>query len=77
MARKDLEKEIKKFSKTIKKGDKIDLMYEGKSIANYVFTEWSLDAKTPLNWFVQCMCFEVKLRNLDETKVSLNFQQKQ
>ena len=68
-----LEREIRKFSENIKMGDKIDLMYEGESIADYVFIEWSIDAKTPLDWFRGCMCFEVALKNRDESKVSLKF----
>ena len=73
MARVDLEKEIKKFSKNIKMGDKIELMYDGESIAEYVFVEWSLDSKTPLDWLRGCMCFDVALKNRDESKLSLKF----
>ena len=68
-----LEREIRKFSENIKMGDKIDLMYEGESIADYVFIEWSLDSKTPLDWLRGCMVFEVALKNRDESKLSLKF----
>lgn len=73
MARKDLETKIRKFSKDIKMGDKIILMYGEKEIANYVFIEWSLDSKTPLDWLRGCMCFEIAMKGLDESKVSLKF----
>ena len=73
MARVDLERQIKKFSKDIKMGDKIILMYGEKEIADYVFIEWSIDAKTPLDWLRGCMCFEVAFKNRDESKLSLKF----
>lgn len=73
MARKDLETKIRKFSKDIKMGDKIILMYGEKEIADYVFIEWSIDAKTPLDWLRECMCFEIAMKGLDESKVSLKF----
>ena len=73
MATRELERQINKFSKTIKMGDKIDLMYEGESIAEYVFTEWSIDSKTPIDWFRGCMVFAVALKNRDKEKLSLKF----
>lgn len=70
---KKLEKQIKKIEKTIKRGDCIDLMYDGDSIARYEFTEWSIDSKTPIMWLRGCLAFEVSLKGRDINKVSIKF----
>ena len=70
---KKLEKQIKKIEKTIKRGDCIDLMYDGDSIARYEFTEWSIDSKTPIMWLRSCLVFEVSLKGRDVNKVSIKF----
>ena len=70
---KKLERKIKKIEKKIEKGDVLEFIYDGNTIGSYEFTEWSLDAKTPLQWFRICMCFEVKLNGLDTNKVTIKF----
>ena len=70
-----LERQIKKIEKIIESGDRIDLMYEGKSIAEYDFTEWSIDSKTPHHWLIGCLCFEVRLKGRDINKVEIKFTQ--
>ena len=70
---KKLEKKIKKIERKIEKGDVLEFIYDGNTISSYEFTEWALDAKTPLQWFRLCMCFEVKLNGLDANKVTIKF----
>ena len=70
-----LERQIKKIEKVIERGDRIDLMYEGESIAEYDFTEWSIDSKTPYHWLIGCLCFEVRLKGRDINKVEIKFTQ--
>lgn len=73
MANRKLEKQVKEFSKDIEKGDAIELLYEGESIARYDFTEWSIDSKTPLDWLRGALCFEISLKGRDESKATLHF----
>ena len=68
-------RQIKRISKTIKRGESIDLMYDGQSIANYDFVEWSIDSKTPEQWLRGCLCFEISLKGLDINKVELKYNQ--
>lgn len=70
---KELEKKIKKIEKKIKYGDVLEFLYDGELVGSYTFVEWSIDSKTPLQWFRGCMCFEVALRGRTEDKVSVKF----
>lgn len=70
---KKLIRQIRKIEKTIQCGDTIDLMYEGESIANYEFVEWTIDSKTPEDWLRGCIFFEIKYRGRDINKVSLKY----
>jgi len=70
---KTLEKEIKKIDKKLKRGDRINLMYEGNSIAQYDFTERTIDSKTPLQWLRICLCFDISLKGRDINKVELKY----
>lgn len=72
---KKLIRQIRRISKTIKRGESIDLMYDGQSIANYDFVEWSIDCKTPEQWLRGCICFEISLKGLDISKVELRYNQ--
>lgn len=76
MNQKQLETKIKRLSKNLEKGDTFELLYDGESIAKYEFVEWSIDAKTPIDWLRGCLVFEVSLRGRDINKVSLNFSKK-
>lgn len=69
----NLIRRIRRIEKTIKRGDTIDLMYEGKSLANYEFVEWSIDSKTPEQWLRCCLCFEIDLKGRNINKVSLKY----
>ena len=71
--KKKLERQIKKIEKSIKKGDRINLMYDGEIIEHYDFTEWSADAKTPLDWLRGCFCFEISLKGRDINKVEIEY----
>ena len=55
-------------------GDKIFFNYDGKQVAEYQFVEWSMDAKSPMDWFKGCVCFEVTIKGLDPTKVEITFE---
>lgn len=68
-----LEKQVKKIGKTIKRGETIDLIYDGDKIAQYEFTEWSIDSKTPREWLRLCLCFDINLQHRDINKVSLRY----
>jgi hypothetical protein len=68
-------RQIKRVSKTIKRGESIDLMYDGQSIANYEFTEWTIDSKTPEQWLRGCLVFEIDLKGRDINKVELKYNQ--
>lgn len=68
-------RQIKQISKTIKRGESIDLMYDGQSIANYDFVEWTIDCKTPEQWLRGCIFFEIKYRGRDINKVELKYNQ--
>ena len=70
---KKLIKQIRQIEKTIKRGENIDLMYDGQSIANYEFVEWSNDSKTPEQWLRGCICFEIDLKGRDISKVELRY----
>lgn len=70
---KKLIRQIRKIEKTIQCGDTIDFMYEGESLANYEFVEWSIDSKTPEDWLRGCLCFEIRFKKRDINKVSLKF----
>ena len=72
---KKLIKQIKQIEKTIKRGESIDLIYDGQSIANYDFVEWSIDCKTPEQWLRGCICFEISLKGRDINKVELKYNQ--
>lgn len=71
---KKLVRKIEDIEDTIKMGDKLFLNYDGKQVADYQFVEWSRDAKTPTDWFRECVCFEVTLKGLDPTKVDITFE---
>ena len=68
---KKLEQEIKKIDKKLKRGDRIELLYDGEEIARYDFTERSIDCKTPLQWLRGCFVFEIDLEGRDINKVTL------
>lgn len=70
---KKLIRQIRRISKTIKRGESIDLMYDSQSIANYEFTEWTIDSKTPEQWLRGCICFEIDLKGRDISKVELRY----
>ena len=72
---KKLIRQIRRIEKTIQCGESIDLMYDGQSIANYEFTEWTIDSKTPEQWLRGCLCFEISLKGLDINKVELKYNQ--
>lgn len=69
--KKQLEKQVKAFERKCQSGDTINLNYEGKCIATYKFTEWTLDSKTPSHWLNGCLCFEISLEGRDINKVEL------
>ena len=73
MTQKELEKEIRKISKRIKRGDAIKMLYDGEEIASYEFVDWSIDSKNPIDWLRGCLCFEISLKNRSIEKVSLKF----
>jgi hypothetical protein len=50
-------------------------MYDGQSIANYEFTEWTIDSKTPEQWPRGCLVFEIDLKGRDINKVELKYNQ--
>lgn len=66
-------RQIRRIEKTIQCGESIDLMYDGQSIANYDFVEWSIDCKTPEDWLRGCIFFEIKYRGRDINKVELRY----
>ncbi len=68
---KTLEREIKKIDKKLKRGDRIELLYNGEEIARYDYFERSIDCKTPLQWLRSCLCFEISLKGRDISKVAL------
>lgn len=76
MNQKLLESKIRRLSKNLEKGDTFELLYDGESIAKYEFTEWSIDAKTPIDWLRGCLVFCVLLEGRDINRVSLRFQKK-
>lgn len=76
MNQKLLESKIRRLSKNLGKGDTFELLYDGESIAKYEFTEWSIDAKTPIDWLRGCLVFCVLLEGRDINRVSLRFQKK-
>ena len=68
---KKLEQEIKKYDKKLKRGDRIELLYDGEQIAKYDFFERSIDSKSPLQWLRGCLAFDISLKGRDISKVSL------
>lgn len=73
MTKRQLENQVRRFSTEIKKGDTINMIYDGKIIADYQFEEWSIDSKTPYDWLIGCLIFQVQLKGRDTKKVSLEF----
>ena len=73
MTKRQLENQVRRFSTEIKKGDTINMIYDGEIIANYQFDEWSIDSKTPYDWLIGCLIFQVQLKGRDTKKVSLEF----
>jgi hypothetical protein len=69
--RKKLEQEVKKIDKKLKRGDRIELLYDGEEIARYDYFERSIDCKTPLQWLRGCFVFEIDLKGRDISKVAL------
>ena len=67
-------RQIEEIEDTIQMGDKIFFNYDGKQVAEYQFVEWSMDAKSPMDWFNGCVCFEVTIKGLDPTKVEITFE---
>jgi hypothetical protein len=65
---------IEDIENTIKMGDKLFFNYDGKQVAEYQFVEWSMDSKSPMDWFKGCVCFEVTMKGLDPTKVDIAFE---
>lgn len=76
MNQKQLESKIKRLSKNLKKGDSFELLYDGRSIGTYEFTEWTIDSKTPLDWLRGCIVFGVILKDRDIEKVQLKYSKK-
>lgn len=68
---KKLEQEVKKIDKKLKRGDRIELLYNGEEIARYDYFERSIDSKTSLQWLRECFVFEIDLKGRDINKVSL------
>lgn len=64
---KKLERQILKIDKQLKKGDTINLLYDGEIVDQYNFIERSIDSKTPLQWLRACLCF----KGYDINKVTL------
>ena len=77
MTQKTLEQKVRKFEKTIERGDSIELQYEGETIERYDFFEYSLDSKTPVDWLRGALCFEVMMKDRDIDKVTLKFNKTQ
>ena len=73
MTKRQLENQVRRFSTEIKKGDTINMIYDGEIIADYQFEEWSIDSKTPYDWLIGCLIFQVQLKGRDTKKVSLEF----
>lgn len=73
MTKRQLENQIRRFSAEIKKGDTINMIYDGEIIANYQFEEWSIDSKTPYDWLIGCLVFVVQLKGRDINKICLEF----
>lgn len=73
MSKKELEKKVRDFSQNIKKGDIIELLYDGEVIARYEFNEWSFDSKSPIDWLRGLFVFEIKYRGRDIKKTDLVF----
>ena len=69
-----MEKEIRKITKRIKKGDVIKLMCNSEEVACYEFIEWSIDSKSPIDWLRGCLIFEIKLRGKNINDCSIEFQ---
>ena len=72
---KKLIKQIKQIEKFIKRGESIDLIYDGEVLPNcrYDFVEWTINCKTPEQWLRGCICFEISLKGLDINKVELRY----
>ena len=73
MTKRQLENQVRRFSTEIKKGDTINMIYDGEIIADYQFNEWSIDSKTPYDWLIGCLIFQIQLKGRDTKKVSLEF----
>lgn len=70
---KKLVHQIETIEDEIKMGDELFFKYDGNVVAEYQFIEWSADAKSPMDWFRGCMCFEVTLKCGDVTKVEVDY----
>jgi hypothetical protein len=70
---KKLEQKIKRIEKTIKYGERINLLYDGEVISEYEFIEWSIDSKTPFEWLRLCLCFDINAKGRDINKVTLKY----
>lgn len=70
-------RQIRQISKAIKRGESIDLIYDGEVLPDcrYNFTEWSIDSKTPEQWLRGCLVFEIDLKGRDINKVELRYNQ--
>lgn len=73
MKKSELESKVRKFSKTISKGDVIKLTHKGMEIAKYEFTEYSIDSKTPIEWLRGCFVFEIGMNGIDVEEVDIEF----
>lgn len=74
MTTKQLENKVKRITRSLEKGDAIEMLYDGECIAKYdnKYGEiFSPDTKTPLQWLRGCLVFEVALRGRDASKVEL------
>lgn len=71
MSQKQLENRINRLSKNLKKGDSFELLYNGRCIATYTFTEWSADAKTPIDWLRECIAFLITLKDRNINNCSI------
>ena len=73
MSKKELEKKVRDFSRNIKKGDIIELLYDGEVIAQYEFIELSIDSKSPIDWLRGVIAFDIEYRGRDIKKTDLAF----
>ena len=65
---------VRAVEATIKAGDKLFFLYDGKRVAEYLFIEWSMDSKSPSDWLMGCFTWEIFLNGLNAEKVTLELE---